>query len=119
VYGDSAYGSGATRDAYAQAGHDTVIKPEPLVPAVPGGFPLDDFTIDEQAGALACPAGNTRLIAKSRTVTFGKLCAGCPLRDRCTTSKTGRSMSIHEHEAPSSSRPPTRPSSTSNALWRT
>ena len=32
------------------AGHDTMIKPKPLRPAVPGGFTLDDFTIDEQAG---------------------------------------------------------------------
>jgi hypothetical protein len=99
VYGDSAYGSGKARDDYAAAGHDTVIKPKPLVPAVPGGFTLDDFTIDEKAGTVSCPAGNTRPITPSRTVTFGKLCAGCPLRQRCTTSRTGRSMSIHEHEA--------------------
>ena len=50
VYGDSAYGSGEARAAYRDAGHDTVIKPGPLRPAVPGGFTLDDFTIDEQAG---------------------------------------------------------------------
>ena len=34
VYGDSAYGSGEARDAYRQAGHDTVIKPPPLTFAV-------------------------------------------------------------------------------------
>jgi hypothetical protein len=38
VYGDSAYGSGDARAAYRDAGHDTVIKPGPLRPAVPGGF---------------------------------------------------------------------------------
>ncbi len=48
VYGDSSYGSGQAR----AAGHDTVIKPGPLRPAVPGGFTVDDFTIDEQAGDL-------------------------------------------------------------------
>jgi hypothetical protein len=31
-------------------------------------------------------------------VTFGAVCADCPLRSRCTTAKSGRSMSIHEHE---------------------
>ena len=99
VYGDSAYGSGKARAEYAAAGHDTVIKPKPLVPAVPGGFTLDDFTIDDQAGTVTCPGGHTRPITKSRTVTFGKLCTDCPLRDRCTTAKTGRSMTLHEHEA--------------------
>jgi len=41
VYGDSAYGSGEARAAYRDGGHDTVIKPGPLRPAVPGGFTLD------------------------------------------------------------------------------
>jgi Transposase DDE domain/Transposase domain (DUF772) len=98
VYGDSAYGTGAARAAYRDAGHQTVIKPKPLRPAVPGGFTLDDFTIDEPAGAVTCPAGHTRPMSPKRTVTFGGLCAGCPLRQRCTTAADGRSMSIHPHE---------------------
>ena len=58
IYGDSAYGSGQARADYAAAGHDTVIKPKPLTPAgVPGEFTLDDFTIDEQASTVTCPAG--------------------------------------------------------------
>jgi hypothetical protein len=98
VYGDSAYGTGAARAAYRDAGHETVIKPKPLLPAVPGGFALDDFTVDEPAGTVTCPAGHTRAMSPKRTVTFGALCAHCPLRSRCTTAKDGRSMSIHEHE---------------------
>jgi hypothetical protein len=98
VYGDSAYGSGEARAAYQDAGHDTVIKPGPLRPAVPGGFTIDDFTIDEQAGTVTCPAGLTRPMSKARTVTFGAACAGCPLRQQCTTAKDGRSMTIHPHE---------------------
>jgi transposase len=99
VYGDSAYGSGEARDAYRRAGHDTVIKPKPVLPAVPGGFTLDDFVIDHDERSVTCPAGHTRPISPARTVTFGKLCAGCPLRAKCTTAKTGRSMTIHEFEA--------------------
>ena len=57
VYGDSAYGTGAARAAYQRGGHDTVIKPKPLLPAVPGGFTLDDFTIDEAAAPSPAPAG--------------------------------------------------------------
>jgi hypothetical protein len=98
MYGDSAYGTGDARAAYRAAGHDAVIKPKPLPQAVPGGFTLDDFTIDENDGTVTCPAGNTRPMSTSRTVAFGRLCADCPLRQRCTTSKTGRSMTIHEHE---------------------
>jgi hypothetical protein len=98
MYGDSAYGTGDARAAYRTAGHDVVIKPKPLPSAVPGGFTLDDFIIDENDGTVTCPAGNTRPMSQSRTVTFGRLCDGCPLRQQCTTSKTGRSMSIHEHE---------------------
>ena len=98
VYADSAYGTGEARAAYLSAGHDVVIKPKPLTPAVPGGFTLEDFTVDEAVGTVTCPAGNTRPMSQARTVTFGQLCATCPLRQRCTTAKTGRSMTIHEHE---------------------
>ena len=99
VYGDSAYGSGDARAAYRDAGHDTVIKPGPLRPAVPGGFTLDDFTVSEDDGTVTCPAGHTRAMsASSRTVTFGPVCADCPLRQRCTTAKDGRSMTIHPHD---------------------
>ena len=98
VYGDSAYGSGEARAAYRDAGHDTIIKPKPVQPAVPGGFTIDDFAVDEDAGTVTCPAGITRPMSKTRTVTFGAACAGCPLRSRCTTAKDGRSMTIHPHE---------------------
>jgi len=98
VYGDSAYGSGDARAAYRAAGHDTIIKPKPVQPAVPGGFTIDDFAVDEDAGTVTCPAGITRQMSKTRTVTFGAACAGCPLRQQCTTAKDGRSMTIHPHE---------------------
>ena len=98
IYGDSQYGSGEARAACRDGGHGTVIKPAPLRPAVPGGFTLDDFAIDEPAGTVTCPAGVTRPMSKTRTVTFGAACAGCPLRPRCTTAKDGRSMTVHPHE---------------------
>ncbi len=98
LYGDSAYGTGEARAAYRDAGHDTMIKPKPLQPAVAGGFTLDDFTINEDEHTVTCPAGHTRPMSQGRTVTFGRLCAGCPLRRRCTTAKDGRSMTIHPHE---------------------
>ena len=98
VYGDSAYGTGQARAAYRAGRHDTVIKPKPLRPAVEGGFTRDDFGIDEDAGTVTCPGGHTRSMSAKRTVSFGKACASCPLRERCTTAKHGRSMTIHPHE---------------------
>jgi hypothetical protein len=98
VYGDSAYGTGDARAAYQDAGHDTVIKPGPLRPAVPGGFTIDDFTVDEEQGTVTCPARITRQMSPARTVTFGAACARCPLRPRCTTARDGRSMTIHPHD---------------------
>lgn len=99
VYGDCAYGSGDLRAALAEGGHTAVIKPRPLKPAVEGGFTLDDFTVDETAGVVTCPAGVTRPISARRNVTFGAACRGCPLRARCTTNKHGRALILHEHDA--------------------
>ena len=62
VLGDTAYGTGQARADLAEAGHTAVIKPGPLRPAVPGGFTIDDFTIDETAGTATCPNGVTRLL---------------------------------------------------------
>jgi hypothetical protein len=97
-YGDSAYGTGELRDAIGRAGHLAVIKPRPLQPAVPGGFTVDDFTVDEQAGAVTCPAGITRPVTPGRNVIFGAACGSCPLRARCTTSRTGRILTLHPHD---------------------
>jgi hypothetical protein len=99
VYGDSAYGTGDLRAALAGAGHAAVIKPGPLKPAVPGGFTVDDFTASEAAGTVTCPAGVTRPITPARHVTFGAACRGCPLRERCTTARDGRTLRLHPRDA--------------------
>jgi len=94
-YGGTAYGTGELREAIGAAGHRAVIKPKPVQPAVPGGFTRDDFTADDPAGTVTCPAGVTRTIPPSRHVVFGAACRSCPLRARCTTSKSGRVLSLH------------------------
>ena len=99
VYGDSAYGTGDLRAALTAAGHQLVIKPGPLKPAVEGGFTTDDFTVDETAGTVTCPAGITRLITARRAVIFGAACRTCPLRSRCTTAKEGRTLHLHPRDA--------------------
>jgi hypothetical protein len=99
VFGDSAYGTGELRAALQASGHRAVIKPGPLPSAVEAGFTVDDFTVDEAAGTVTCPAGITRPVTGCRSVTFGAACRGCPLRGRCTTSKRGRVLMLHEHDA--------------------
>jgi len=81
-----------------------VIKPPPLQPAVPGGFTISDFTIDEQSGTVTCPAGHAVTLGRAqaggtRQAQFKARCAGCPLRQRCTTSRTGRVLSVHPQHA--------------------
>jgi hypothetical protein len=75
-----------------------VIKLKPLEAPVEGEFTVDDFTTDEPAGTVTCPAGNTRPISKTRIATFGALCRDCPLRAQCTTSKTGRKIVLHDRD---------------------
>ena len=97
-YGDSAYGTGDLRGAIGDAGHAAVIKPKPLQAPVAGGFTVDDFTVDEQAGTVTCPAGNTVTLSRTRIATFGVACRDCPLRERCTTCKTGRKLVLHPRD---------------------
>lgn len=97
-YGDSAYGTGDLRYAIGEAGHKAVIKPKPLGSPVEGGFTVDDFTVDEQAGTVSCPAGHTRPVSKTRVASFGALCTSCPLREQCTKSTTGRKIVLHERD---------------------
>ena len=98
VLADSAYGSGQARAELRDAGHQVVIKPIPLRPAVEDGFTVDDFTVDHTAATVTCPNRIVRTITSKRNVVFGRACRGCPLQHQCTTSKAGRSLNLHEHE---------------------
>ena len=57
------------------------------------------FTLDWEAATLTCPAERTMPFAPGQTVQFpAAVCAACPLRVQCTTSRTGRSVQIHADE---------------------
>ena len=59
---------------------------------------MDDFTADAAAGTVTCPAGITRHLTARNAVIFGAACRGCPLREKCTTAKDGRTLHLHEHD---------------------
>jgi len=97
VLGDSAYATGDMLHTLDGKKWTPLLKPWPLRPAVEGGFTIDDFRYDSDADALTCPASITRKRSAKGKVTFGAACRGCPLRERCTTSASGRTVLIGEH----------------------
>jgi len=107
VYGDSAYASTTLLATLAQAGVQAVVKPRPLPTAVPGGYCIDDFTPhladpdpDPDADrpprvtAITCPGGFTLPASGSGRVDFTARCARCIVKDQCTTSATGRTITL-------------------------
>jgi hypothetical protein len=99
VLADSAYGSGEFRAELAERGHTDRVKPAPTRAAVPGGFSVDDFSVDHAAGTATCPAAVTRRISRAGWATFGVACTGCPLRPRCTISARGKKLKLRPHDA--------------------
>jgi transposase len=67
-----------------------------------GRYPKTAFELDWDRGRIRCPAGVETDFEVGGVVRFPrKKCAACPLRERCTKSKSGgRSISIHPDERP-------------------
>ncbi|MBA3426308.1 MAG: IS1182 family transposase [Rubrobacter sp.] len=65
-----------------------------------GRYPKTAFELDWDRGRIRCPAGAETDFEVGGVVRFPrKTCAACPLRERCTKSKSGgRSVSIHPDE---------------------
>ncbi len=62
-------------------------------------FTKTAFTLDWDNQTICCPNEVTLPFSVGGKVQFPKnICAACPFRERCTTSKTGRSVSIHPDE---------------------
>jgi transposase len=111
--GDCAFGAGATREEFEQAGRK-------LIARVPkrsnrGFFPKDDFDIDLEEMTCTCPAGQAtdRLVRSGRQKTregsyetgqafcFDEaVCDVCELRTQCARAATGkgRTVSLHPQE---------------------
>jgi transposase len=100
--GDCAYGSGETRQAFADAGRTLVAK----VPAATnrGCFPKTAFVLDLDARSATCPAGQTTQDFKPSPTGGGQfhfavaVCAACPLRAHCVRGASGRTVAVHPQE---------------------
>jgi hypothetical protein len=71
-------------------------------PALGGRFATDRFAIDLATGTVACP-GHVIVAIRPATggggvAAFGAACAGCPLAGQCTTSPTGRTVTLGAYE---------------------
>lgn len=112
--GDCAYGDGATRQAFAEAGRTLIAK----VPGRPSKdcFPKEDFHIDLESGTCTCPAGEITQTLRSMGslpdghgvrqqswgFTFdGRVCRACTMRVNCVSAKNrrGRTVRLHPQEA--------------------
>lgn len=102
VMGDSAYADGATRARLDEAGFELAAK-SPPVRNTTGGLTKEHFDVDLDAGTVGCPAGHTVPIRPSAEgggrASFKPHCRHCPLRDQCTPSHRGRTITIHPQEA--------------------
>lgn len=101
--GDCAYGGGPTRAEFTEADRELLAK-VPKEVSRNGMFVKSDFDLDLENDRVRCPAGETTSTFSTskegtKTFTFGSACADCPLRSVCTTSQSGRSVSVHPQEA--------------------
>jgi hypothetical protein len=102
IVGDSAYADGATRQQLAENGFDLRAKCPPVRNST-GGFAKDRFEVDLDHHTVTCPADHTvaiRFTARGDgKASFKGHCKHCPLRDQCTPSRRGRTITIHPQEA--------------------
>ena len=102
VYGDAAYGAGKLLATLESAGAQIMTKVQP--PTAPGGrFAKDRFTIDLTAGSVTCPGQVSVSIRAAKgggsAAAFGSACAACSVAAQCTSSATGRTITISAYEA--------------------
>lgn len=102
VYGDCAYGGGASLALLEQMGATPMVKVQ-TPHGRNGCFAKDCFDIDLGAATVTCPNNITVALRPLNDgggyASFGKHCAACPLRARCTTAKDGRAINVSQHEA--------------------
>lgn len=99
VHVDRAYLSSTLVREVRQAGGAIFCKPFPRR-GRPGMFTKADFKLALDDNSLTCPSGQTTRAFPGEISRFpAAKCANCPLREKCTTSERGRTVTIHPDEA--------------------
>lgn len=100
VYGDAAYGTGQLLAELEGRAIPHLKVQDPVAPN--GIFPKDRFEVDLESRTVRCPAGCSASIRprndRGGVASFGTNCLTCPLHDQCTTSESGRNISINAQE---------------------
>jgi hypothetical protein len=102
AYGGASYGTAENVEKLEAAGIEANVKVQ--LPSAPSGkYSKEQFAIDTEHNTVRCPAGHVVDIAPSQDgggrAVFGVRCGGCPLREKCTESKDGRTIRVHPKEA--------------------
>ena len=102
MMGDSAYATPDTMAHLEEEGFEVIAKVPPATNRE-GRYSKDDFDVDLDSNTVRCPAGQRVSIRFGADgggrAHFAEHCGRCPLRERCTTSAKGRSVTIHPREA--------------------
>lgn len=100
VYGDASYGTAENVEKLEAAGIEANLKVQ--LPSAPKGmYSKEHFEIDIGNETVRCPAGDVVAFTSKNgggVANFGARCAGCPLRQKCTGSKDGRTITVHPKE---------------------
>jgi len=66
-----------------------------------GHFSKLDFETNLRSRVVTCPAGETATYAKKKleAIFDAETCGECSLREKCTTSKNGRTIQVHPQES--------------------
>ncbi|MCC7373180.1 MAG: transposase, partial [Verrucomicrobiales bacterium] len=105
---DRKYGTSENYVAAQHAGYRTHmgdLRRSQVNPRKEGIFDESEFVYDAATDTFRCPAGQVMKprrvhpVRKTKEyITAAKTCMGCALRERCTRSRTGRTVHRHEHQ---------------------
>lgn len=105
LLGDTAYGGAETRLMLEKQEIELTAKAPPIG-SRNSLFSKQDFNVDLDEMTITCPAGASINIKRKRpnakqhgAYRFpAETCNSCPMKDKCTQSKSGRGIQINEHE---------------------
>jgi hypothetical protein len=106
VHGDSSYGDWETIEKYEEENEVEFCIKIPSAVNPHNEFTKDDFYINTATGEIICPGKQKEEFdenkienrEKTRVRFPADVCNNCALKDKCTTSEKGRTISIHPYE---------------------